>query len=410
MFLVLYKQFSILFSFFAQIYHFLLHWIYYWLPLALGGMFVKTWLNYLRAEFIFTQGTFLIEIKIPREITKSPLAMETFLHALWQKPASTYIDTYWNGKIQPWFSLEMVSIGGEIKFFIWGPEKYRAIVEAQLYAQYPDVEVYEAQDYTDTVVHDLSRFFLWGTYFKLTQKDVYPIKTYVDYGLDKQNVEEEEKIDPFTAVLEYLGSLKQGEQVWIQILVQGHQQRTIVQGQLFPSKDWTKEAKQEIARIKKEAKIGEAGVFGRLTKGEERKIEAIERSIDKFAFDTIIRAFYICPAGPPDPAAIPGLIGHMKQYSSNYLNGFKLGWFTDFDYPWMDFMRIRRTSLEKRMLRAYKLRSGFQIPYRNFHTTPFILSTEELATIYHFPGSVARTPNLSRIESRRSEAPSNLPT
>jgi len=402
-------QFAVLYNFSLVLADFLIAYWSAWLPLLLGGVFVKVWLNYIRADFLSHQKKFLIEIKIPREIERTPLAMETFLYGLWQKPAAHYVEGYWLGKVQPWFSLEMVSIGGQVRFFIWGFEKYRNIVEAQLYAQYPDIEIYETEDYTNKVVHDLEKFFMWGTYFKLTDKDVYPIKTYIDYGLDKENTEEEMKVDPITAVLEYLGSMKPHEQVWIQILIQGHVKRGLIQGHLIPKKDWKEEAKHEIAAIRKEAGFGQPGVFGMMTKGQTTKIEAIERSIDKFAFDTIIRAFYICPAGPPDPGAIPGLIGTVRQYSSNDLNGFKLGWFTDFDYPWMDFNRIRRTAFEKEMLHAYKLRSGFQAPFKHFHCKPFILTTEELATMYHFPGRVARTPTLGRIESRKWEAPPNLP-
>jgi hypothetical protein len=38
-----------------------------------------------------------------------------------------------------------------------------------------------------------------------------------------------------------------------------------------------------------------------------------------------------------------------------------------------------------------------------------ILNTEELATIFHFPGQVAGTPTLERVPSKKAEAPSNLP-
>jgi hypothetical protein len=40
----------------------------------------------------------------------------------------------------------------------------------------------------------------------------------------------------------------------------------------------------------------------------------------------------------------------------------------------------------------------------------FILSTEELATIFHFPGiEVAPTQSLKRIETKRSAPPTTLP-
>jgi hypothetical protein len=37
------------------------------------------------------------------------------------------------------------------------------------------------------------------------------------------------------------------------------------------------------------------------------------------------------------------------------------------------------------------------------------MTTEELATIYHFPGDVSKTPTLSRITAKKAEPPANLP-
>lgn len=39
-----------------------------------------------------------------------------------------------------------------------------------------------------------------------------------------------------------------------------------------------------------------------------------------------------------------------------------------------------------------------------------VMSTEELATMFHIPSSTVMTPGLSRIPSTRKEAPANLPT
>jgi hypothetical protein len=60
------------------------------------------------------------------------------------------------------------------------------------------------------------------------------------------------------------------------------------------------------------------------------------------------------------------------------------------------------------MVEAYRSRSYF---YMNWFSgrLPFVLNTEELATIFHFPGRVAETPTFGRIEARKSEAPPNLP-
>ena len=51
---------------------------------------------------------------------------------------------------------------------------------------------------------------------------------------------------------------------------------------------------------------------------------------------------------------------------------------------------MRRNRFGRLALMAYKRRSFFYTPFK---TKPIVLNTEELATIYHFPGSmVAATP------------------
>lgn len=386
-----------------------------WSMLLFGYIGVTVWMTYIRTKKIQDTGSVLLEIKLPKEVLKSPRAMELVLVALYQKGNANLIETYWDGKFIPWYSLELVSIGGEVHFFIWTQPKMREIIETQIYAQFPTVEIFEVDDYTKDVKHNNDSRGMWGTYFKLTKADPFPIKTYVDYGLDT-DPKEEFKIDPMATVVEYLGSLKKGEQAWIQILIQAHKKQEFKDGRLFTKDDWGKEGKMEIDKIRAEATPPKVAGndfpgFPNPTKGQVEQIAAIERSLDKFAFETGIRAFYIAENDSFNEVNIPGLIGCFKQYSSNtMLNGFKLGWFTDFDYPWQDFRRMRRNRDERMMLDAYKRRSFFYSPYKHFHSKPFILTTEELATIFHFPGSTVATPTFKRVLSKKVEAPSNLPT
>jgi hypothetical protein len=58
------------------------------------------------------------------------------------------------------------------------------------------------------------------------------------------------------------------------------------------------------------------------------------------------------------------------------------------------------------LLDKFKRRAYFHKPYKSHH---FILNSEELATLYHFPGGVSGTPSFARVESRKSEPPSNIP-
>jgi hypothetical protein len=395
------------------------------LPVVLLKILFDSYIHYIRAENIVREGSVLLEIKIPKETDKSPLAMEIFLTSLYHTGSVHLVEAFWQGKFRAWFSLEMVSIDGQVHFYIWCWKKWRNLIEAQLYAQYPTIEIYEADDYTKSVHHDPANTQMWGTYFKLEKPDVYPIKTYVDYGLDKLDLKEEFKIDPMTSVLEYLGSMKKGEQVWIQILIQCHRKEKLIDAEFFSlrflkslfkaKEDWKAEIDEEIEKIREESlveeEIGE-GIVRRVphsTPGQIEKIKALERSRGKFPFEVAIRGFYIGKNEAFNPISITGLVGSFRQYNSNNLNGFKLGWYTDPDEPWRDFRRMRRNRMEIEMLEAYKLRSFFRGPFRNFEGKPIILMTEELATIFHLPGSVSQTPTLSRILSKRSEPPSNLP-
>lgn len=405
---------------FSAVFDLLLATSFVWVPLLLLVTAWQMWLAYIRIHFVHSQKYVLLEIKLSADIQKSPRAMEVMLDYLYQTGShKNYTEAFWDGKVRPWFSLEIAGIDGNVHFFIWTNEKMRNIIEAQIYAQYPTVEIYEVPDYMRGVVHDPSKMGMWATYFKLTDDDVYPIKTYVDYGMvEQEGADEEVKIDPITPVIEYLGSLKKGEQVWYQILIQAHRKEKGTDARLFTRPDWKGRIDSAIKQKREDLKekvpsiTGDGMVeLGRApTKGERDTVEALERSKSKWPFEVAIRGIYIATNDAFNVPSIPALINSMRQYSSASGNGFKLGWFTDPDRVWEDFRRIRRNRMERQMLEAFKRRSFFQAPFKNFRAKPYILTSEELATIYHFPGGVSTTPTFARISSRKAEAPTNLPT
>jgi len=384
--------------------------VQYWAPFVLGAIFVNFWLRYVRAKWISNIKWVMLEVKLPKEIYKSPLAMEVFLNSLYQSARGQWNEWYFKGRVTNWFSLELVSIDGVVHFFIRTNIIYKDIIEAQIYAQYPTAEVYEVPDYTKYVDYKGKdgEWGLWGLEYKLTQKDAYPIKTYVDYGLDKQGVKEEYKTDPITSILEFLGSIGKNEQIWIQILVQPTGKRFKKPGKWFKKRDWKDEGEDLIEDIIKKARKRSGGDTAPvvLTELENNAIKAIERNISKIGFDCGIRGIYLSKDGAFNVSNIFSLLGAFRQYSSNELNGFKVSHATSFNYPWQDFKDIRATGLKKKIFDAYKRRSFFYLPYKK---KPFVLNAEELATIFHFPGSVAETPTFGRIVSKKAEPPANLP-
>lgn len=379
---------------------------FFFLPIVFGYAFFKAWVKYAQAKFLSEQKYVLLELRVPKEITKSPAAMELFLHALYQGGGEgNWYDKFVKGGMRTWFSLELVSIEGQVKFFIWSRAGFRKVIESQLYGQYPDIEIMEAEDYTEKVHFD-ENTELFGCHFEKTKDSFYPIKTYVDYGLE-DNPKEEYKIDPITAMIEFLGSLQRDEQVWIQIVIRVHKKEMTKPGTWFEKVDWKHFAKAEIdSKMKRKKDDGVGG--DKLTKGEKGAVDAIEDSISKLAFDTGIRALYIAKKDIFNKANVSGLTGSFRQYSSDNLNGLKPGDTTSFDYPWQDFKNYRLNKKKEKMMKYYKQRAFFSPGY-SYGIKTFVFNVQEIATIFHFPGDVSQTPTFSRIMSRKSEAPSNLP-
>lgn len=381
------------------------------------------WLRYIRAKFFLSLKYTVLEIKLPKDTFKSPLAMEVFLQSLHNTADGSAFAQYWKGETRPWYALEIVSIEGKVKFFIWTEDRRKGGVISALYSQFPGVEVHENGDYAQSVHFDPKTMKIVGVEFKFTKKDPYPIKTYVDYGLDK-DPKEEFKIDPLTPMLEFLGSVGPNQQIWLQILIRAHKDDQPKPGHWFMRHDsWQDGALKLVnelmirdAKTKgiKEENKKEGEIFldiPRFSKGEQNVIEAIERSVTKQPFDVGIRALYIGKSDVFNKIfGVGGIVGNMKHFNSESLNGFKPNsdrWHSKISDPWQDYKDTRRNRYSADALAMYKRRSYFYAPHE---ATPLVMNTEELATIYHFPGSVAATPTLERLPSKKTEAPSNLPT
>jgi hypothetical protein len=393
-----------------------------WLPIITFYLFFEYWMYYVQKKFDLSQGRVTLEIKIPQEIFKSPEAMELVLIQLHQTAApDNHVQTYWDGKHPPVYGLEIVSREGDIRFYINVPrKKFKNLAETQLYAQYPGIEVVELDiDYTAEIPWDESKYYYFSLHMGLKKADAYPIKTYIEYGLDKMP-KEEEKVDPITSMLETLGSIGPGEYIWHQILIDANRETTFKEGSLTTVPDWKKAAKAEILKIIKEAneRVGvkqdpEKGTtynMMNLSDGEKETIRAIERSIGKNAFNMAIRSMYIAKRENMNPGErIGAVITCWRSFDDINRNAIGVRWRTDFDWNWWQDPHGHHASAYKQQeLDEYKRRA-----YTNHDTVSDlkkVMTTEELATIFHLPGKVATTPSLARIPSKRAEAPANLPT
>ncbi len=385
----------------------------FWLFIFLAVTFWFVWNLYVRVNYAHKLQWVLLEIRLPRDVFKSPLAMETFLMHLRQTGGeTTFIDRNFKGKMRPYFSLEIVSIEGNVKFYIYTEKRFQRFIEAGLYAHYPGIEIHESVDYTKSVHYDPKELDLYVIDYEKDEPDPYPIKTYVEYGIDDGQAKEETKVDPINSVLELMGSIGANQQLWLQFIIKAHKKEQHKPGTLFGKTDkWKDDAKAEIKKIRESSlqkTEGETAIkFPNPTKGEQERIAALERSISKISFDVGIRSIYLGKKDFFNGTNISGQRTLLRAFSAPHLNALKpTNWLDGYDYPWQDWNGLRQQSEKRKGLEAYKRRSFF---YKPFIGHPIVCNVEELATMFHLPGQVAQTPSLNRIPSKKSEAPANLP-
>lgn len=406
-----------------------------WGPILLVIIAWRVWNWYINEAFYAGLSWKVLEIKVPQEIRRSPQAMEMILtNAFYQTGGySNWVHKYWAGNKPLWFSLEIVSIEGGIHFFVRTPEKFARLVENQIYAQYPNAEVFEVEDYAIEVPNydPDGEYDLSGGEWKLEKADPYPIKTYIDYGLDKAlgSLDEDQKIDPITPMIEWMGSLKKGEQFWFQILIRPsnwakyeiEEEDKDTKKKVKKIVKWADVVKKEIGEYKKKFEAKEGSMIApRMTKMEENVLNALERSATKLGFDVGMRHIYIARKESFNKNTSGEFANVIRQYNSLEFNSFKSDGGTGGpDFVWEDIKGKSPDKKKKKMLKAFKARAwwyprfdfkefGHYVKYQKERDS-MVLTTEELATIYHLPSSTIQTPTFKRINSKKVEAPFNLP-
>lgn len=395
-----------------------------WLPLILFLLLFQKWSDTVGAAFSLSQGRTTLRIRLPQEVTKSPEAMEFVISQIHNTAnPDNLFQTYRDGKRPLPFSFELASIGGEVRFYVNVPtKKSRNAFEANMYAQYPNVEIIEEPvDYAAEIPLDYEKagYEVFAAHMGKKKEGIFPLKSYLDFGLDKFP-KEEEKVDPMTPMLEVMASLQPHERLFVQFIAISFRPSSFLNGQLRigESPSWNAESKAKINEImnrdpKTKTPLGaknldEGGQMAMLTAGERELIATMERHSGKYAYKTAIRWIYVNKKGGFNSDLINPVIRMFSQFDSG-VNALGIRWRTDFDYK--DFIpgnkkkalkALKKQELKEYRRRVYYPKSGID-DYK-------IFTSEELATIYHLPGRVALTPTLDRVPSTRGEAPSNLPT
>ncbi|MDD5731646.1 MAG: type IV secretion system DNA-binding domain-containing protein [Patescibacteria group bacterium] len=331
-----------------------------------------------------------ILVRVPRNNEKGPLSAQLMfasLHGIY-KSAREKLE---EGSFQEHLSFEIVSTDKYIRFYIFAPVHLKDFVTGQVYAQYPNVDISEAGDYTLEKRKEGSHFV--GTELSLIRRDFFPIKTFLNF-----------EVDPLASITGVLSQLDEGEQIWIQMLAR-------------PVSDkWQNKAIHYINNIKSGKRVPDAaiGIFKifyyiflflklvfapepsvgskgatavKLSGPMEQAVKAIEEKSTKLGYEAKIRLMFLSSkSNEAMKIKVQSIVGAFKQYNASNLNGFiNRGYYHD-DYEFLN---------------------AFQT--RNFEEDGYILNIEELASLYHLPTITVETPTIDWSGSKKGEPPATLP-
>ncbi|MDA3802916.1 MAG: type IV secretion system DNA-binding domain-containing protein [Patescibacteria group bacterium] len=289
------------------------------------------------------------------------------------------------------FSFEIVASSSKIAFYIAVPENKVRYMEQQIHAVYPEAVIEEKEDYN--IFKPNSE--ISAAYIKTKRDYIFPIKTY-------QKME----ADPMNQLINVLSKLDKDESLAIQYVVRSAVGK------------WHGRVKSVVSNIHKESSVSKGmsasnspGIFDklnkvfdmfsskkneqpqmndkRLTAAEEEMVKAMEDKNAKAGLDVNIRI--ISCAKSREKASI---------YLDNISNAFSE--YNNFTYGNVFAVHGGKKEVVNRLVKDFI--------YRRFdEKAGFLLNTEELTSIFHFPLKTTETPNILWLNSKIAPAPADVP-
>jgi hypothetical protein len=319
----------------------------------LGYLFFQ-WLKHRRREnYSLDFVTLLVRLPKDNEI-KIDAAEQMFagLHSLKKSGMFSFL------KPEELISFEIVGLKEEIAFYVSCSKKIRDLVEKQIHGAYPFADIKEQDEVN--IFNEKGRVAF--NFLKLKEATYLPLKTYKDLPTDGLSL-----------ITSAFSKMSEGEGAILQILIHPTGSR------------WQKKGKSFIKNEKKREADPQKATYGH----DPKEMEAISGKIEKPGFRTSIRIVVSSPNETAAESHLSNIKGAFAQFASAY-NKFKKPQFFLFKHLFMiDFI--------------YRY-----MPVLGWGT--FVLNTEELATIFHFPNKTVETHHIKWLTAKNAPAPNLIPS
>lgn len=404
-----------------------------WLLLVFLALWIA-WETYLYLKHIDyvsgIQWTFL-QVRVPEDSAQTPKAFENAVEVwggIHKDP--DLIERLFEGYFLPWYSCEIQCERNNARYIIVVPTGHAKFMEGVIYGQYPTAEVKEVEDYSQQFQYrNIEKTFdMWGSEIILAKEDYYPIRLYREF--EDALAEDDRFVDPHQALIETFTNINEGEHFWIQVLVKPMSAKTI--------EAWSATGQERISELSGSAKESKPGWFQNITdfllkipgellqaalsgplEAEEKKKEekrfkiynpsedaemkGILQKVSRSGFKTRIRVMHFAPVGKLHKPNYGKAIGVFKQFNSFNLNSLKPDSGSKTNGPNYILKQTRRRYRKRKILLDFQQRDFWG------DNSGYMMSAEEIATLYHFPIKYVRAPAVQRAISGLGSPPENLP-
>ncbi len=295
------------------------------------------------------------------------------------------------------FSFEIVANKSKISFYVSAPEARSLYLEQQIHAYYPEASIEVVEDYNTFS----SQGLVLAGYLKAKRSFIFPFLDYTDM-----------EYDPMNSLINVMSKLEDEDSIAIQYVVRS------------AKKVWHAKLKRAVLDAYKEKDVSGIfrissstfsnlvnfivydiflGIFNtkkpdekneldkkdskELTEKEREMLKKMEEKNSKSGLDVNLRL--VVSSKNQEKA---------KMYFENISSAFS-------EYSYYQY-----GNSFKRINKKNQTKTIENFIYRRFiERQGFLLNTQELVSMYHFPFSHTETPNIDWLTSKTAPAPNNIP-
>ncbi len=298
-----------------------------------------------------------LEVKMPKDNEiKIDVAEQMFASFSALKPTG-----FWSFlEISDMICMEIVGKNTDIRFYISAPNKLIDLVEKTIYGYYSSADIVKVDEPN---IFDEKGSVAFGA-LKVEKEFYLPLKTYKDMPND-----------PLSGITSALSKMGEGEGAVVQFLAR-------------PAEGgWKDAGKSYISKTKKDEANAEKAKF----EIDPKDLERVDEKVSKPGFETIIRVVVSAQSDDAADMHLRNIMAAFKQFDS-HLNTlsevdvwFKGGFMMNF---------------------IYKFFPAWEAPWAKVTS---ILSSDELATLFHFPNKTVETPHIQWLKAKTAPVSAEVP-